>query len=97
MYTLWLVGFVVPCQPGGSVLLQPRWHDLARMLPAFQKIAEREAEKEGERRMRGKILSEREKVGRQRGCEVLYHGGKCMSLPVLTGLLPMNDMAYWNG
>jgi len=49
---------------------------VADVLPAVQKIAERarvrerEKERVGERRIR------------ERGCEVLYDGGKCTSLPV---------------
>lgn len=61
------LAFVVPCQAGGSVLLQPHGYGVADVLPAVQKIAERDRES-----------GEDEK---QRGCEVLYDGGKCMSLP----------------
>lgn len=39
------LAFVVPCQAGGSVLLQPHWHSVADVLPAIQKIAEGEAER----------------------------------------------------
>lgn len=68
VWLMWLTGhcqcthmalaFVVPCQAGVSVLLQPHERgDVADVLPAIQKIAER-------------------------GCEALYDGGKCSSLPV---------------
>lgn len=61
------LAFVVPCQAGGSVLLQPHGHGVADVLPAVQKIAERGRESGGDEK--------------QRGCEVLYDGGKCTSLP----------------
>lgn len=41
------LAFVVPCQAGGSVLLQPHRHGVADVLPAVQKIAERGREKSG--------------------------------------------------
>lgn len=71
---MWLWLFVVPCQAGGSVLLQPHGHGVADVLPAVQKIeAEREREKEAKKEWgRGKT---------ERGSEVLYDGGKCTSLP----------------
>lgn len=63
------LAFVVPCQAGGSVLLQPHGYGVADVLPAVEKIArERQRKSWG----RGK---------RMRGCEVLYDGGKCTSLP----------------
>lgn len=62
------LAFVVPCQAGGSVLLQPHGRGVADVLPAVEKIAERGRERVG----RGKT---------ERGCEVLYDGGKCTSLP----------------
>lgn len=50
------LAFVVPCQAGGSVLLQPHGHGVADVLPAVQKIAERgrqaERERVGERKKR---------------------------------------------
>lgn len=57
------LAFVVPCQAGVSVLLQPHERGVADVLPAIQKIAEKE-------------------WGRERGCEALYDGGKCSSLPL---------------
>lgn len=62
------LAFVVPCQAGGSVLLQPHGYSVACVLPAAQKIAERGRERMG----RGKT---------EGGCEVMYDEGKCMSLP----------------
>lgn len=41
------LAFVVPCQAGGSVLLQPHGHGVADVLPAVEKIAERGREKSG--------------------------------------------------
>lgn len=35
------LAFVVPCQAGGSVLLQPHGYGVADVLPAVEKIAER--------------------------------------------------------
>lgn len=67
---------VVPCQAGVSVLLQPHGSDVAYVLPAIQKIAQMGAER-GEKRKR--------EWGR--GCEVLYDGGKCTSLPFLADVL----------
>lgn len=32
------LAFVVPCQAGGSVLLQPHGHGVADVLPAVQKV-----------------------------------------------------------
>lgn len=52
------LAFVVPCQAGGSVLLQPHGHGVAGVLPAVQKIAERGTERERER--------QRERVGQRR-------------------------------
>lgn len=60
------LAFVVPCQAGVSVLRQPHEHGVADVLPAVQKVAEMQR-KNGER---------------ERGCEVLYDGGKCTSLPL---------------
>lgn len=68
------VGFVIPWQAGGSILLEPLRHRVARMLSglsAFQNVAERA-------RQRGKKTERKT----ERGSEVLYHGGKCMSLLV---------------
>lgn len=59
------LAFVVPCQAGGSALLQPHGCGVADVLPAAEKIA-RERQREW-----------------GRGCEVLYGGGKCTSLPFL--------------
>lgn len=44
------LAFVVPCQAGGSVLLQPHGSDVAYVLPAIQKIAQMgQRERMGER------------------------------------------------
>lgn len=93
------MGFVVPCQPGASVLLQPRWHDLARMLPAVQKIAEREAEKEGERRRRRRknTVREREKWEDREDVRFCITEVSACHFPSELASSPMNDMAYRNG
>ena len=49
------LAFVVPCQAGGSVLLQPHGHGVADVLPAVEKIAERGKEREGERKNRERM------------------------------------------
>lgn len=49
------LAFVVPCQEGGSVLLQPHGHGVADVLPAIQKIAETGREREGERKNRERM------------------------------------------
>ncbi|MEQ2267628.1 hypothetical protein XENORESO_008435 [Xenotaenia resolanae] len=51
------LAFVVPCQAGGSVLLQPHGHGVADVLPAVQKVAERDsgAEREDVRQEENKI------------------------------------------
>lgn len=46
------LAFVVPCQAGGSVLLQPHGYSVACVLPAAQKIAERGRESMGEEKQR---------------------------------------------
>lgn len=68
------LAFVVSCQAGGSVLLQPHGYGVADVLPAVEKIAERGRERMGERKKN------------ERGCEVLYDGGKCTSLPFLADI-----------
>jgi hypothetical protein len=75
LWTPTAVGFVIPWQAGGSILLEPLRHRVARMLSglsAFQNVAERA-------RQRGGKKTERKT---ERGSEVLYHAGKCMSLLV---------------
>lgn len=62
------LAFVVPCQAGVSVLLQPYGYGVAGVLPAIQKIADRGSERVGEKE-------------KQRGCEVMYNRGKCTPLP----------------
>lgn len=47
------LAFVVPCQAGGSVLLQPHGHGVADVLPAVQKVAERQRMSGGEEKQRG--------------------------------------------
>lgn len=49
------LAFVVPCQAGGSVLLQSHGYSVAYVLPAVQKIAERGRERMGERRNRERM------------------------------------------
>lgn len=49
------LAFVVPCQAGGSVLLQPHGCGVADVLPAAQKIAERGRERVGERKNRERM------------------------------------------
>lgn len=49
------LAFVVPCQAGGSVLLQPHGHGVADVLPAVQKIADRGRERVGERKNRERM------------------------------------------
>lgn len=86
MYPNVALASVVPCQAGVSVLLQPHGPDVAYVLPAVQKIAQMGAER-GEKRQR--------EWGR--GCEVLYDGGKCTSLPFLADLLflQMRLLSHW--
>lgn len=50
------LAFVVPCQAGGSVLLQPHGHGVADVLPAVEKIAERQKETEREREIQGERM-----------------------------------------
>lgn len=87
------LAFVVPCQAGGSVLLQPHGHAVADVLPAIQKIAESGRERERERESGGE-QKQREDV---RFCmtEVSLHHFliSCLPLPVEMVAMPVYGMA----
>lgn len=80
------LAFVVPCQAGGSVLLQPHGHGVADVLPAVQKVAERG--RVGQRK------AEREDV---RFCmeevSVRHFLFSLLPLSVETVAMPMNGVA----